>query len=451
MVRLDPPFTATRARVLNANEALLQSTSPPARVNHQAARTKVSPTREKVASKTSAPNNKALQAAPRNNALQAAHRNNDSHLPLRLRHASHLWSFASRMTQRIITKGLTRRWSVKPPKLSLPSHSTSRGDLAPHIKDMLQKGIILKVPLQPCFASPLFLVPKSSGGQRVIIDLSPLSKHILCPTFRMQDATKLRSCIPCHCFFTSIDLSEAFHHIPIHPRFQKFLSFFHDNNLYFFEALPFGINLGLRIFTKVITEVPKLLHLQNIHASVYIDQVYIDHARQTKTATTLLTNLSLSVNCQKSYPDLSTTNHLSRGTILRRKPLSPSQSSEHRQIPVLNLPHLPVVHDQQKTSPAPAGNSQFPGPVSSSEKTPPHHPSCPIIQEKIASPHSSTVEESPPLDAGREEPLSTSSHFLSSSNCHLLDRRIPFRLRGSLLLRSLRLGMLDTRGETPAH
>ena len=299
MVRLDPPFTATRARVLNTNAALLQSTSPPARVKHQAARTKVSPTRGKVASKISAPNNN-------NKALQAAPRNNYSHLPLRLRHASHLWSFASRMTQRIITKGLTWRWSENPPKLYLPSHSTCRGVLAPHIKDMLQKGIILKVPLQPCFASPLFLVPKSSGRQRVIIDLSPLNKHILCPTFRMQDATKLRSCIPRHCFFTSIDLSEAFHHIPIHPRFQNFLSFFHDNNLYFFQAMPFGINLGPRIFTKVITEVLKLLHLQNIHASVYIDDYLLWNtsastlARQTKTATTLLTNLGLSVNWEKS-------------------------------------------------------------------------------------------------------------------------------------------------------
>ena len=155
----------------------------------------------------------------------------------------------------------------------------------------------------------------------------------------------------------------------------------------------------------------------------------------------------------KIFTDSSPSDHLSWGTMVRRKPLSPSQSSKHRQIPVLNLPHLPVIHDQQKTLPAPAGNSQFPSPLSGSGKTPPppHHPSCPIVQEKIASPHSSPVEESPPLVAGREEPLSTSSHFPSSPNCHLLDRRIPFRLGGSLLPRSLRLRMLDTRGEAPAH
>ena len=64
--------------------------------------------------------------------------------------------------------------------------------------------------------------------------------------------------------------------------------------------------VGLRIFTKVITKVLKLLHLQNIHVSVYIDDFLLWNtsastlARQTKTATTLLTNLGLSVNWEKS-------------------------------------------------------------------------------------------------------------------------------------------------------
>ena len=144
------------------------------------------------------------------------------------------------------------------------------------------------------------------ADKKVFINLTSLNKHILCPTFRMQDATKLRGCIPQNCFFASIDLSKAFHHIPFHPRFQKFLSFSHNGNLYFFQAMPFGINLGPRIFTKVITEVLKLLRLQTIHASVYIDDFLLWNmtattlSHQTNTATTLLTNLGLSVNWEKS-------------------------------------------------------------------------------------------------------------------------------------------------------
>ena len=129
----------------------------------KAARTKVSLTREKVASKTSAHNNKALQAPPRNN---------DSHLPLRLRRASHLWSFASRMTKCIITKDLTWRWSVKPPKLSLPSHSTCRGDLAPTSKTCFKKGSSSKSRFS--LASPvlcsLFHNPPTDRG---LLSISP--------------------------------------------------------------------------------------------------------------------------------------------------------------------------------------------------------------------------------------------------------------------------------------
>ena len=138
----------------------------------------------------------------------------------------------------------------------------------------------------------------------------------------MQDATKLRGCIPQNCFFTSIDLSEAFHHIPIHPRWIG----------------------GPRIFTKVITEVLKLLHLQTIHASVYIDDFLLWNtsatmvARQTDTATTLLTNLGLSVNWEKSsLAPLQQISYLG----LRWNRETPTQHSQHQRVPLLSFPHLP--------------------------------------------------------------------------------------------------------------
>ena len=357
MARPDLPFPATKVKERKTNDALPRSTSPPARVNFQVARTKASSTGVRVASKTPACNSKAPQAVPINNDMVHKTSKTFSSLPLHLQ----------------------RR--LGPPH---PRH------------------VILKVPLQPCFPSPLFLVPKSSGGKRVIIDLSPLNRHILCPTFRMQDATKLRGCIPQNCFFTSIDLSKAFHHIPIHPRWIG----------------------GPRIFTKVITEVLKLLHLQTIHASVYIDDFLLWNtsattlACQTNTATTLLTNLGLSVNWEKSsLAPLQQITYL--GVRWNRE--TPTQHSQHQQVPLLSFPHLPVApNDQQENSPAPAGNPQFPGPLPSSRKTPPlpHHPACPIIQDKIVSPCSSPVEgcSNPPGQSSRPILIRSDSTVVSLIN-----------------------------------
>ena len=220
------------------------------------------------------------------------------------------WHFASPMTRRIITRGLTWRWDHKPPPLtSSPPPSTCRGNLAPYIRQLLTLGAIIKVPWQPCFTSRVFLVPKSSGGERVIIDLSNLNIFIKSKSFKMLDITKVREAVPQNACFTSIDISNAFYHIPIHPRFQRFLAFTHEGRLYFFKAMPFGIKLGPLIFSKIISEVLIHLHGMQIQASVYIDdwlfwnqsgQTLIHH---TRLALDLLCSLGFLINWTKSQLD----------------------------------------------------------------------------------------------------------------------------------------------------
>ena len=185
-------------------------------------------------------------------------------------------------------------------------HSTCKGNLTPHISRMLAEGVIAELPLQPCYCAHLFLVPKSSGGDRVVINLSSLNLRIACPTFKMQTVAKVRNSIPSGALFTSIDLSDAFHHIPIHPRFQKYLAFTHEGKLFFFKAMPFGINIGPRIFSLVVTEALKLLHKKGISASVYIDdwllwnKSYSTLTSNTSQTVDLLRKLGFTINLEKS-------------------------------------------------------------------------------------------------------------------------------------------------------
>ena len=82
-------FPRNRGKGTQNQDVLPHSTSPHARANFQAVRTKTSPTGVKVANKPPAPNSRVPQAASTNN---------DVPIPLQLRHASHFWTFASRMT-----------------------------------------------------------------------------------------------------------------------------------------------------------------------------------------------------------------------------------------------------------------------------------------------------------------------------------------------------------------
>ena len=219
------------------------------------------------------------------------------------------------MAQRVIRKGLTWKWVNKPPALLRPPPSTCRGRLTHHISRLLAEGIIAEVPLQRCYPSHLFTVPKTSdtGGERVVIDLSSLNLHIHCPTFKMYTVSKLRNSIPKGAYFTSIDISDAFHHIPIHTRFQKYLAFTHEGKLFFFQAMPFGINIGPRIFSLIATEAVKYLHNIGISASVYIDDWLLWNKSpraltlQTLTTVNFLQKLGFTLNLKKSLLEPSPT------------------------------------------------------------------------------------------------------------------------------------------------
>ena len=122
----------------------------------------------------------------------------------------------------------------------------------------------------------------------------------------MLDTSKIRNAVPRQALFTSIDLSDAFYHIPVHPRFQKYLSFTAKGRLFMFQAMPFSIKLGPLIFTKVITEVLKQLHKDHIAASVYIDDWLLWNTSESQLATntsitsSLLISLGFTINWEKS-------------------------------------------------------------------------------------------------------------------------------------------------------
>ena len=240
------------------------------------------------------------------------------------------------MTQKIIRKGLSWKWSPKPPFLQQPPTSTCKGNFTPHINKLIDRGVVCLAPYQPCFPSRIFLVPKTTGGERLIIDLSSLNKYIRCPTFKMQDVTKIKSFIPKQAVFTSIDISDAFHHIPIHPRFQKYLAFTHNHQLFFFQGMPFGLNLGPLIFTKVITEVLKRVHTLKIPASVYIDDWLLWNTSPSQLQThTFHHRLALSAGVHHKLGKIPTptfkNHHLFRSFVERGRLYSCPKQSQHKQ------------------------------------------------------------------------------------------------------------------------
>ena len=93
------------------------------------------------------------------------------------------------------------------------------------------------------FYSRLFLVPKSHQRWRPVIDLSRLNTFLLVERFKMETPKSVRASLIPGEWVSSIDLADAYLHIPIHSNSRKylFLRFCHRSQVFQFTSLPFGL------------------------------------------------------------------------------------------------------------------------------------------------------------------------------------------------------------------
>ena len=141
-------------------------------------------------------------------------------------------------------------------------------------QDLVEKRVLEVVPgptYSPGFYSIIFTVPKPNGKHRPVIDLKRLNKSVDCPHFKMDDVqTVWQSLLPDHYAF-SIDLKDAYLHVPIHKSSRKFLRVFRNGVVYQFRALPFGLSTAPLIFTKIVAEIKEMVHVQGINMHSFLD------------------------------------------------------------------------------------------------------------------------------------------------------------------------------------
>ena len=97
------------------------------------------------------------------------------------------------------------------------------------IQSLLSKNAIERVENVKSleFYSRLFLVPKPHQRWRPVIDLSRLNTFLLVENFKMETPESIRASLIPGEWVSSIDLSDAYLHIPIHPNLRKYLRFCH--------------------------------------------------------------------------------------------------------------------------------------------------------------------------------------------------------------------------------
>ena len=119
-------------------------------------------------------------------------------------------------------------------------------------------------PWSPGFYSRLFLVPKSDGTFRPILDLKRLNLYLDIPTFKMETLFSIITALQPQEWITKIDLKDAYHHIPVQMNIRKYFRFVIAGKPHQFRVLPFGLSTAPREFTKILAPVVQLLRSQEI-------------------------------------------------------------------------------------------------------------------------------------------------------------------------------------------
>ena len=97
------------------------------------------------------------------------------------------------------------------------------------------------------------------------------------PTVPSRQSLHARPGPPAPAHMASLDISEAYTHIPIRRNLHRYLAFSFNNQLYFFRALPFGLNVAPFIFTKVLDWPLRTLRIQGINVLAYLDDIVLWH------------------------------------------------------------------------------------------------------------------------------------------------------------------------------
>lgn len=174
----------------------------------------------------------------------------------------------------VIKKGLSWTWEEQPPPPEEFQQQTSV-DLDILLRKMRKKDVIEKAKIIK-FQSRVFTVPKKDSAEgRWVMDLSKLNAFIKCPKFRMLTMREVKLLLPRGFWSVSLDLKDGYWHVPVAPRKRPYLGFRYKGQNWQFRAMPFGLNIAPRIFTKVMAHIVKVMATEGIWCLPYLDDLLI--------------------------------------------------------------------------------------------------------------------------------------------------------------------------------
>jgi hypothetical protein len=209
----------------------------------------------------------------------------------------------------VVSEGLKLEFTSTPFQLE-PSSNMQMSNPPKEICDrevaeMVGKGAVGEVSSQG-FVSGFFLVPKSDGSWRPIINLKGLNNFLVYRHFKMEGLNNAKHLVKPGCWMAKIDLKDAYFTVPLHQADRHLLQFRWGGKLWQFTCMAFGLASAPWTFTKLVKPIVTWLRARGIKVIVYLDDFFfcadskeslLEHLR---IAESILEGLGFVINRVKS-------------------------------------------------------------------------------------------------------------------------------------------------------
>ena len=219
------------------------------------------------------------------------------------------------------------------------------------VDELLAKGATQPSSGGAGFYSSMFVVPKHTGGHCPIFSLKCFNHFMHIPSFKMSTLKNIWQLIQQGDFAFSIDVQDAYLHVPIVKHYHHFLCFVWHNVPYQWKVLPFGFATAPRVFTSLTKPILFLCCHKGLHIVIYLDDILVlVHSkwagkRAHLILCSLLVHLGLHINFSKldlCLPQSFTFLELCWDTVCMLVSLPPDKLADIQQL-ALSLLHTPHV------------------------------------------------------------------------------------------------------------